>query len=191
MVFFETDIHDIYRKLLRIFVAGIILFSNSFLTVLAGDSSNQIAEITVSYTLLASMVSPRTEIGIHQWTQKFRLSGSNVLNREIYRDGVKISTWTAFLGQKLTGDSKITGKNTVTTLSVMDGAIVQTDSLASYSITTTIKMAGKESCSASRIYKLKAGYKLFEDGATFSHAPLLESDLHAENVQCSIKLVAN
>ena len=69
---------------------------------------------------------------------------------------------------------------------VVAGAIVITTDFPSYVIKLTIMTDGKTSCLANFDYQLKDGNLLFDSGDG-----RFNSDVHAENVSCSIRAIEN
>jgi hypothetical protein len=47
----------------------------------------------------------------------------------------------------------------------------------------------KDACSATRVYRLKPGQRVFETATPINHIPEISSEIHVEDMNCSITAI--
>jgi hypothetical protein len=90
----------------------------------------------------------------------------------------------AKLGETVTGVNE-GGQTSIRTYKIINGAIVITSHQPGFFLVTKIITDGRSSCSATVKYFRNPGHQYFE-GITKTNQSVLDSDIHAENLTCSI-----
>jgi hypothetical protein len=140
------------------------------------------ARITIAYVLIKSETAPQQKMIRFNVNRVYTLHGSQVdFSGTGLRDGGGMK-----LGDDLesrTGD----GRQYKFTYRILNGVLFVVSDFKTYTSVRKIRTDGKNACSSTLEYKKKAGYSSFEEpelNATFS-------DIHAENVTCSITATAD
>jgi hypothetical protein len=142
--------------------------------------------ITMRYTLVENQISPKSGAVATAWTREYRLSGDNVLDHTITMNGKVLETGQSGLGRTGAGVSPVNGLVYRTHAGVVGGALSMTEETETFHVTTTIRTDGKSTCSASRVYRLNPGQTQFHVATVNGHVPEVDTDIHVENMTCSI-----
>lgn len=171
------------RRLLAPALTAIGLFAPA---VAYGQQGNSVVIITMRYTLVENQLSPKSGMVRSDWTREFKLSGNNVIDYKIMMNGAVLETGKSSLGGSGGGVSPVNGLTYRTHAGVLGGALSMTEQAETFHVTTTIRTDGKSSCSASRVYQLNPGQKQFHTATPNGHAAESSTDIHVENMTCSI-----
>jgi hypothetical protein len=153
----------------------------------APSGGNAVADvlIKVTFVMVENEVSPRQAEHRSPSTREYRLTNDHTVSIVSTDDNKYTSNGEATFGStyaaKSVADSNYTG-----TIGVDNGAIVIENVFPSYKVISRITTNGIDSCSATRKFRLAAGHKFFEIKRFSNHEDMLLSDMHAENVTCSI-----
>lgn len=138
-------------------------------------------KITVTYDEAKTEVSPRQRTFSTSETKTYTLHGINELNFS-GTGGFKSNSGIR-LGNELVGPTS-DGLNYKVVYKIQNGALLVITNLSSYTTTRVITTNQKTTCSATLEYKKKAGHQYFE--VMSAGNPVSLSDMHAENMTCSI-----
>lgn len=163
---------------------NIFLFVTFMLTAGIEDAKAG-AIITITYTDVKTEVSPFQKTFSTNENRTYSLKGSEVGFSG--SGGFKTSSGMR-LGKDLEGDTN-NGTHFKVKYSVVNGSIVVFTDFPSYTTTRTISTNHKDSCTSTLVYRKKSGYQNFE--VQWEGHPVLFSDMHAENITCSINETAN
>jgi hypothetical protein len=142
--------------------------------------------ITIRYTLVENQLSPKSGTVRSDRTREFRLSGINFIDYKIMMNGAVLETGKSSLGGSGGGVSPVNGLTYRTHAGILGGALSMTEQAETFHVTTTIRTDGKSACSASRVYQLNPGQKEFHTATPNGHVPEIGTDIHVENMTCSI-----
>jgi hypothetical protein len=171
--------------------AALFVLPCSLAAISAANSQDAQAttEITLTYTLVETQISPKTGLVKSSWSRTFRLSGKNVVSKTVSMNGKTLLTESTALGQSGEGVSGINGITYRIASKVVGGAMIMTEESKTYVNTMTIRTDGRTSCSATRVYRLKPGQRVFETATPTNHIPEINSEIHVEDMNCSIAVV--
>jgi hypothetical protein len=157
-------------------------------TVLAaGPECSQAADHKAEITVTADLVGVNMQWG-SAWRNHrkltYLLTGAHAIQATTAVSGFDLKQSVGNLGGSVDSTS-VTGLKIIQSFSVIAGALVITNVYPTYVSKLTVKTDGKTSCSASLEFLLKGGNTFFDLGDG------LDSDVHSENVSCSIQAVEN
>jgi hypothetical protein len=142
-------------------------------------------KIDVTYNFVEVEVMPRQERIVVPLSTSYTLIGKNQIKQFNSQDGVE-TIYT--LGGTSQGSSVATGEQNTNTFHVIGGALVITSRFPGFIATTRIVTDHKTSCKFTRTFAKIPGHQYFE-GTSVSRERKLWSDMHFENVRCSIELI--
>ncbi len=147
------------------------------------DFAGEGVEMTVSWIEIMKEVSPNPGLYKNSWSRALRLSHNNQVDMVLFRNGEKFSGSKGVLGSALNVDSSHHVCQVRT--DIVNGRLVITNDCPSHQVFTKISTDGRTSCVATREFRLKPGHQSFEylDDSRNAHSA---SDIHSENVACSI-----
>lgn len=151
------------------------------------DAGGRQTEIKVAYTIVSTVEAPHEGTFRAAWTRTLVLSGSNEIDEVLTYNGAVVGRAKRTLGSSYKGPANANGLTVSNSIRVSEGSIVIPNEYESYTDVTTIKTNGKTSCSATMVFRLKPGHLRFETAEPVSHAAVVMSDLHAEDVTCTIR----
>jgi len=151
-----------------------------------GQQDSSAVVITLRYTLVENQISPKSGPVVTDWIREYRLSGDNVVDHKITMNGRLLESGRSSLGRTGAGVSPVNGLAYSAHAGVVGGALTMAEQTATFHVTTTIRTDGKTSCSASRVYQLNPGQTEFHVATVKDHTPEVDTDIHVENMTCSI-----
>jgi hypothetical protein len=145
------------------------------------EAASPKVEIAVTYDVVGVSAEGSPWRTNRKWT--ILLAGGRAVRTTYAAPGRDTEQHEGVLG-RTGGRTNELGLKGIGSLRVVAGAIVSTSDYPTWTWTWTIKTDGKSLCSATADVRLKPGNRLFENGG--GH---FDSDMHAENVSCSIRTV--
>jgi hypothetical protein len=120
----------------------------------------------------------------------YTVTKNRVLKITSIDSGGTVTNSSAVLEQPGEGKN-VAGVNYVNRARIDNGDIVTASFLESFVIETRIRTNGSSSCEATRNYKLLPGRDAFVDRTRVTRVDKTFSDIHAENITCSISETAD
>jgi hypothetical protein len=140
------------------------------------------AKITMSYDFVETEVSPHHAASRTHLKVAYQLSSDNTVSYSSSQG----TRYVIKLGQTLP-ETDPTGVPFTVSFGVIDGAMTITGEWPSFISAVRITTDGKTSCTATREWRRKPGHQFFEVKRMRDRQPMLDSDMHAEHIVCSIE----
>ena len=139
--------------------------------------------IAITYDEVKTEVAPKQKTFRTNESRVYTLRGKNQV--DFSGSGGFKTTAGMRIGNDMDGSNG--GLRFKLTYRILDGVLFIVTDLDSYTTTRKIRTDGKSSCVSTLEYKRKAGHEYFE----FPALKVTFSDMHAENVTCSISEIAD
>jgi hypothetical protein len=132
--------------------------------------------VDISYDFVETEISPRQEIHRQQLHEHFELNSDKT---------VTMPKGSSKLGGTFMAKEK-TGHDIANEFHIVNGAFQITSLHEGAILIITIRANDRDSCSASLVWRKRAGQKYFFGYRINNNDLMYDSDMHAENITCSV-----
>ena len=140
--------------------------------------------ITVTNTAVEHEISPNNGVQRTNRTMSLVLTTDHKLNVKVEYGGATVGG-IVVLG-KFYRRTDMGGSSYLSRWTIKNGAIMQVSRYESFSMIQRITTNGVDTCQATVDFVLANGHKLFEERRMSNHEDMKVSDMHSENITCSI-----
>jgi len=132
--------------------------------------------VDINYDYVETEISPRQETHRQQSHQHYELNADKT---------IAMPKGSSKLGGTFMDKTKA-GHDFTREFHIVNGALQVTSSYDGVIVIVTIRTNGRDSCSASLVWRKRAGQKYFFAYRLNNDELMYDSDMHAENVTCSV-----